>query len=368
MKLAVVAIVVAGLPLSAPALADSLMCGPVEPGQIQLDGLEDDWVDVQGIEAGAQAADLSLTFKCNTEGGRLFLLIDVRDNYFVRTRHGHPGEDHVELTLGARHMTLYPGNARHIPTKVSLPGVRATSALQEKGWAIELQVPLASIGQRGATPIPFVLTVDDCDSKATFKTEKQLTAQGNIVFAEGDATLDAFLNDRSLKRADIWLDKPLATGKKSGARLVLAGRYLAIIGEGYVFLELPVHVRADIKEVKLVDLAGDGRESVLLRYLERGGGGARELLAAYRPGEEQIQRIFAAEVAKSVAAGRIEDKVAYVKRGRATDIVIQPGPSSVARTAWQESRADDAIPIMLPWDNDKRARYQFSGDEYKRAP
>jgi hypothetical protein len=361
-------VVVAALLLPATALAEVLMCGPAEPGTIQLDGLTDDWLDVQGVEAGAQSPDLSFTVKCNTEGNRLYFLIDVRDSYMVRTRQGHPGEDHVELTLGPKHLILYPGNARDIPTKVNLPSVKATSALQEKGWAIELMVPLPALGQRGATPIPFKLTVDDCDSKASLKTEKTLSAAGTVTFAEGDATLDAFLNDRSLKRGDIWVDKPLNTGKRTGARLVVAGKLMAVLDDGYVYLELPVQSRADIKDVKVVDLAGDGREAVLVRYLERGNGGMRELLVAYRPGQGEIQRIFSAEVAKSVGSGgRVEDKVALVKRGRATDIVIEPGPSSVARAAWRETPAEDAIPIMLPWEGDKRARYQFTGDEYKRS-
>ena len=88
MKLAVV--VVAALLVPATAFADSLTCGPAEPGTIQLDGLTDDWLDVQGVEAGAQSPDLSFTVKCNTEGGKLYFLVDVRDSYFVRTKAGHP--------------------------------------------------------------------------------------------------------------------------------------------------------------------------------------------------------------------------------------------------------------------------------------
>jgi hypothetical protein len=368
MKLAVaVGAALAAASLSAPAVAEDLVCGPVEKGTIQLDGLTDDWIDVPGVEAGGQSPDLSFTLKCNTEGGKLYLLVDVRDSYFVRTKQGHPGEDHFELTLAGKRITIFPGNAREIPTKVSLPSVKAFSAMQEKGWAVELMVPLAAVGQRGATPIPYKLTVADSDSKATLKTDKTLDAAGALVFQEGDATLGAFLSDRGLKRSDIWLDKPLATGKKSGMRLVLAGKLMAAIGDGYVYSELPVQSRADIKEVKLVDLAGDGRQAVLVRYVERSNAGSREILAAFRPTESGFERKFAAEVAKAVPAGRIDDKVTLVKRGKATDVLIEPGKATISQAAWNEYPAEDVVPIMLPWGSDKKARFQFSGDEYKRA-
>jgi hypothetical protein len=357
---------------AAPAAAPSanggdLMCGPAEHGTITLDGLTDDWTDVQGVDVGKGSPDLSFTVKCNTEGGKIFLLVDVRDSYFVRTKQGHPGEDHLEFTLGGHRFTVYPGNARDIPTKVSLPSVKAQSALQEKGWAVELMLSPAAVGARSGSPIAYKIVAADSDSKASLKTEKTLEASGAIVFAEADATLNAFLGDRGLKRSDVWLDKPLATGKKSAERLVFAGKFMASIGDGFVYAELPVASRGDVKEVKIVDLAGDGRQAVVLRWVERGNGGSRELLGAFRPSDSGFERKFAAEVAKTIPGGRVEDKVAFVKRGAATDIVITPGPSSVSQDKWNEFPADDVVPIMLPWGSDKRARFVFNGDEYKRA-
>jgi hypothetical protein len=218
-------------------------------------------------------------------------------------------------------------------------------------------------------PMAYKAEVADCDSKATLKTERTLDTSGSIKFAEGDSALDGFLQDRHLEKRDIWLDKGISTGGKSGARVVCAGRYLAFITDGYVFIELPVKSRADIKDARVVDLAGDGHGAVVVRYVERGGGGARDVLAAYRMvGDGEIRRVFAAEVGKQAPQGRVEDKVAFVKRGRATDIVIDAGPASgVSQATWNESPADDMIPVLLPWGEDRHARYQFTGDEYKRA-
>jgi hypothetical protein len=374
MKLALVLVVLS----AAPALAADLPCGPAEKGTVILDGLTDDWGEVPGIDAGGKDPNLSFTLKCNVEERTLMLLVDVRDSYFVRTRAAKPGEDHFELTLGGHRLTVFPGDARSLPTLARwgakpAKNIKAVSALQQNGWAVELALPMSAIpGYKAGMPLSYKVSVLDCDSKAALKTERTLDSAGAILFAEGDAALEGFLKDRGLSRRDIWFDKGVSLGGKAGGRVVVAGKYLAFITDGYVFIELPIKQRADVKDARVVDLAGDGRQAVVLRYTERGSGGSRELLAAWRVvGDSEIRRVFAAEVGKATGAGHIDDKVAFVKRGRATDIVIDAGAASgVSAATWNESPADDVIPVMLPWATDKdarHARYQFNGDEYKRT-
>jgi hypothetical protein len=359
----------------ATARAADLPCGPAENGTINLDGLTDDWGEVDGIDAGGKDPNLSFTLKCNVEERTIMLLVDVRDSYFVRTKAAKPGEDHIELTLAGHRMTIFPGDARAIPTLVRwgtkpAKNVKAVSALQQAGWAVELAIPMSAIpGYKAGMPLGYKASVADCDSKAALKTERTVDSAGSIVFAEGDAALEGFLKDRNLKRGDIWFDKGISLGGKSGGRVVLAGKNLAFITDGYVFIELPVKQRADVKDARVVDLAGDGRQAIVMRYVEHGGGGSRDVLAAWRVvGDSEIRRVFAAEVAKATPTGRIDDKVAFVKRGRATDVVIDAGAATgVSAATWRESPAEDMVPLMLPWADDRHARYQFVGDEYKRA-
>jgi hypothetical protein len=350
-------------------------CGPAEPGTLTRDGLTDDRGEVPGIDAGGHDPNLSFTLKCNTEGQTLMLLVDVRDSYFVRTKAAKPGEDHIALALAGHTLTIFPGDARSIPTLVRwgtrpAKGIKAVSALQQAGWAVELAIPMGAIpGYKVGAPLAYKAAVADCDSKAALKTERTVDSTGSIVYAEGDAALDGFLKDRNLKKSDIWFDKAISLGGKSGGRAVAAGRFLAFITDGYVFIELPVKSRADVKDARVVDLAGDGRSAIVMRYVERGGGGSRDVLAAWRVvGDSEIRRVFAAEVGKQSPAGRVDDKVAFVKRGRATDIVVEAGSApGLSAATWRETPADDVIPVMLPWADDRHARYQFSGDEYKRA-
>jgi hypothetical protein len=362
----------------APARAADLPCPPADPGTTTLDGLTDEWSDIPGVEVGGEDLNRSFTAKCTVEDHMLFLLVDVRDNYFVRTKQMKPGEDHLELMLGT-HMPLkiFAGDAAKLPTKIVAgkggkgpKGWKAIAALQERGWAVELAIPLGQIpGYRsGAPQIPLSLAFADCDSKAQLKTEETISLRGQIAFAEGASALDGLLGTLKLKRSDIFFDRPVTLGRRSGARLIMAGRYLAALTDSYTYLELPFRDRRDLKDTKLVDLAGDGREALVLRYVERGSGGSREVLAVYRVvGESEIRRSFAAEVSKAVGAQRLDTKVTYQKRKRATDIVLDAAPAvGFTQASYHEAEASDIIPILLPWADDHHAIYQFAGDEYSR--
>jgi hypothetical protein len=210
------AIGLCALLVAAPASAADLPCGPAEKGTVQLDGLVDDWNDVEGLDANAKDSDASFTIKCNVEDGKtMLLLVDVRDNYMVRTRPGHPGEDHLSLSFNGHPLLVYPGNARDIPTVArwgSKPAkLKAVSALQERGWAVELAIPMATIpGFRVGMPIALDAQFADSDSKVHLKTERTVGVTGNIVFNDaggGGGQLDAFLTDRKLGKGDIWFDQ-----------------------------------------------------------------------------------------------------------------------------------------------------------------
>jgi hypothetical protein len=361
------------LGVATAAVATELPCGPVDPGVINLDGLTDDWADVQGVRAGDAA--LSFTVKCNLGPRSIYLLVDVRDDYFARTRQTRPGEDHVELGFGGKKLLVYPGDAAQIHDHVSwgkkpARAVRSFGALQPRGWAVELELPLGELGVRPGTPrIPFSARVADCDSKVRLKTDRYAEISGALAFAEAESALDAFLRQQRLSRNAIFFDKMMSTGSGQSARVLLAGRYLVIVSDGYVYQELPFHDRNDLREARLVDLAGDGRDALVLRYRERADSGSRELIAAYRPeGADKVVRIFAHEVAKFAGASKLENKVSFVRRGHATDLVVEAGPASgFTQASWREAPSRDAIPILLPWADDRKARYQFSGDEYRQV-
>ena len=242
-------------------------------------------------------------------------------------------------------------------------GGKIVSTSSDHGFIIELALPRSILG-RNPERVSILARFDDCDSAAALKTERSVTVEGDLAFTAGPSTLDSFLEDRSLPRSTVRWQKPARTGKGS-VTLVLAGKYIGVVSDGYSYLELPVADGKDVRDPQLVDLAGDGRQALLLRYTERGGGGAREVLAAYRVSGTEVRRVFAVEVGKQTSAGKLASKVTLKKHGRGTDLVVEAQPAQGLNAGnYNEAAATDVLPILLPWTADKRATYGFIGEDF----
>jgi hypothetical protein len=150
--------------------------------------------------------------------------------------------------------------------------------------------------------------------------------------------------------------------------VVLAGKYLATIAnDGFGYVELPAADGKDVQKPQLVDLAGDGRSAVLVRYTERGEGGAREVLAAFRATPSGLSRFFAVELGKQVGNGRLATKLTLKPRGKATDVIVDVQPATdMTAERYQEAPASDMEAILLPWSGPKRVTYTFGGDGYQK--
>ncbi len=89
------------------------------------------------------------------------------------------------------------------------------------------------------------------------------------------------------------------------------------------------------------------------------------MLAVWKIVGPTFKRTFACEVAKQIGSSRLENHYAFLARGRGHDIVVEVQPSSALRQdAMTEQPADDMLPILLPWGEQRRARFRFRGDEY----
>jgi hypothetical protein len=351
--------------LPAYAAAADLPCAPAEAGTISLDGLLDDWRDVAALQSADGNAGVSV--RCNTEGKTLYLSIEASDERVVRTAQARPGEDHVEVRIGAQRYTVFPA-AGASKVKVVPAGPRAASTSNEHGFGIELAFPFSrfpGLG-RGLERLPIRVRFDDCDAAASLKTERSVSVEGELAFTEGPSTIDAFLAERGLSRGLVRWKKQVRVGKKP-AQLLLAGKLLAIVGDGYAYVELPVSDGTDVRSPQLVDLAGDGRQAVLLEYVERGEGGERTVLAAFRPNGDKIERVFAAEIGKRTPAGKLHSKVDVKKRGRKTELVLTALPAEgLTADTYKEAPASDVLPILLPWPKPGKATFTFTSDGFQQ--
>jgi hypothetical protein len=375
--------------VAGPARAADLACGPVEAGVIHVDGILEDWEGVEGLDVGGRDPDLSFTARCNYDAQWLYLAVDVRDDYLARTRDGRTGEDHVEIGFadGAKvdRLVIYPGDPslgirRVVRWSSGRPvkGVEIGDARLAHGWAVEARLKLAALPgwTPGAPILKMAIAVTDCDSRVN-PVAKQTRATapldgpatlGVIEFPEARQSLDAFLRDRRLKPGDVWFDRVGHVAPKGSARVVVAGGYLAFVSDEYAYVALPIHDRRDLLDARLADLAGDGREAAVVRYLERAPNGTREVLGAFRMTGDGLRRTFGVEVGKSQGGNRLATRVSFIKKGRATEILVE----ALAATGWtektfREGRADDVVAIPTPWSTPPRARFRFKGDDYFRV-
>jgi hypothetical protein len=386
--------------LAAPALAATdIPCHPAEDAAVTIDGLLPDWRDVKGVTLDEPAQvimgrenwrnerDLSVTVKCLRSDTNLYLAFDVTDNYLVRMREARPGEDHVQILFGDEEtihkLNIYPSDMKGVPRKITghpklAKGVEVAEALQARGYSVEVRIPLQSIPGFSQRAMAWrgAIAVADCDSKVTAKTEKIISTAdglakasqlGRFVFGESVDALDHFLKQMGLGKKDVKFDRSVEMGGDPGLeRVVLAGPYIAVMGEEYHYVKLNVKAVTDISDFQVLNLTGDGKHSIVVKTIERAGGGARQILHVFKLVGAGIQRPLAMEIAKEQGANKLVSRVSFVRVKKKTDILVETGRAEGwNKDNYREAPADDVVPILLPWGEKTKARFRFTGDEYE---
>ena len=370
------------------AEASQIVCGLAAKDLIVVDGLLDDWRGVPPERFAASSSnDAGLQIRCNYDAEAVYLAIDVSDNQLIRRKAGDKSaEDMLVLAFGAARLELLPGDGEsRIPMKARWAGGKPTKglqiadSLQPKGWSFEVAIPksrLPGFG-KGSTQVPFELEFHDADLFSERVAQDVITTGqgGALVLEEGAQLYKQVLEELHIKPKDIWKDQ-LANmdGEPGMERVIVAGRTVAILGDAYSYMQLPVP-RKDILALRLVDLAGEGKTAILVHYVERGNGGSREVLAVWNVmSDGSFNRPFAAEIAKESPTGRMScrwtleqkqvKKGKKVIKGKGQDIVVRIGDvRGFDKDSWNELPADDMAPILLPWGEVKELRWHFRGDE-----
>lgn len=356
-----------------------LLCTLAGPGLIQIDGLIDDWgnmPELTKVDIG-DAHDAGLAVRCAYDAEKLYLMVNVTDDRLIRTRQKTKDEDHLVFLFGPQALEVYPASADQ-GAKLAFgwvgkpgPKVAVADSLQKHGWSVELAIPRRGLGgqNRNAPGALVAIEFYDVDSFSPRRIETVL-ATGEIMlsFEEAAASLRGFLDGVHLRRGDITLDTLAELdGEPGRERLVAAGKFLAVIGDSYTYVELPVAGARDVLSVELADVTGTGRSCVMLRTVERGNGGSREVLSIWSFKGGQWSRLFAHEIAKQQGRARLVDTWQLVSRGRGKrglDLVIKPGEvTGFTAETWNETPASDMAPILLPWGDKKQEVWHFDNDE-----
>jgi hypothetical protein len=377
-----------GLGIAAHAHASEIVCGLAEKDLIVVDGLLDDWKGVEPARFGASSwSDAGLIVRCNYDADAVYLAIDVSDNQLVRRKAGdRAAEDMLVLAFGSARLELLPADGENrVPMKARWAdgkptrGLQIADSLQPKGWSFEVAIPKARLPgfAKGVTQVPFELELHDADlfSERTAQDVVTSGAGGALVLEEGAQLYKQMLEELHIKPKDIWKDQMAnMDGAPGMERVIVAGRIVAVLGESYSYMQLPVP-KKDILALRLVDLAGEGKTAIVVHYVERGNGGSREVLAVWNVmSDGSFNRPFAAEVAKESPGGRMSCKWSIepkqtkkgrkVIKGKGQDIVVRVGDvRGFEQNSWNELPAEDMAPILLPWGEVKERRWHFRGDE-----
>ncbi|MCB9558851.1 MAG: hypothetical protein H6709_00730 [Kofleriaceae bacterium] len=400
---------VAALATARPAHAGgaaAVTCALAEPDAVEVDGMLDDWQGVAGTRGGGQDKDASFEVRCMQVGDRLALMFDVRDDRLVRLYKAKgkllDGEDRLEVSLSAGGaplwLRLFPGAERYEPRVQSgTPGrwkpaprwVTAESTEQKRGWSFEVVVPLAKLAgwSKATSSIDATIAFHDADEATEKRTQETVEQAVTLGFGDTTKLVDRFLQAVKLRARDITLDEvadvdPTLPGTE---RVIAGGKIVGLIAERYGYVELPVDKPGDVRQVRLVDLRGDGGRVVLAVVRQYGGGGSRDVLILLGAHDGQLDTLFTVELRKEADGNRLESTWELAAAGsrrtgknrpktkrklRGSDLVITAGDAvGWDEDTFEEVAADDAEPIHLPWDAARVGGvYWLDGDTVRSQP
>lgn len=352
----------------------TIRCMDLATAELAIDGLLDDWPRPVVARAG-QRGDGALVLRCAWDGEALALSLDVEDDRVVRLPRGGGQEDHVTISVaaGGRPVAIdvYPGNAIAKSRRTSPKKVATADSLQPKGFSVESRIPAAQVpGLSSSTPsLDLRIAFHDADRAAgRDMTTYDFTA--TVELGDRKDLLDELLRTTRLRRRDITLDTlaELDPDRRGAERLVAGGTVIAVLTDQFAYVTLPAARVADVRKVELLPL-GRGTQRVIAAVVRQGGnGGSRDLLMLWTVWSGQLSPLAQIEIRKELGGNVLEASWRAVRGKRGSELWVEPKPAiGWTEQSWNEVPADDADPIVLPWDASKGGvAYALRGAEVER--
>lgn len=350
-----------------------IRCDDLATADLAVDGMLDDWARPVLARVGT-SSDGQVELRCSWDGTALALAVDIKDDRVVRVR-GAGHQDHLTLQLAAGGKPIvidaYPGNAI-AKARITRPArVRAADSLQPKGFSLEVVIPTAALpGLTASTPsLELQLTFHDSD-QATGGDDADVALDATIELGDRKDLLEDFLAAVRLKRAQLTFDRManLDPDRKGNERIVAGGTVIGVLTDKFAYVSLPAARREDVLRVELVPLGPRGLQVVSAVVRQAGNGGSRELLMLWTVWSGQLQPLGQVELRKQQGANVLEATVRRVAGKAGAELWVESKPA-VGWTAetWNEQPAEDADPILLPWDVARGGiAYSLKGAELQR--
>ena len=374
------------LGLGSLAHADSHTCELVAEDVIAADGITEEWKGMGRTRVGGSERDASFAVRCAYDQKRLYLAVEVRDDYLYRGKKpSSKKDDHlsVALRVGGRksdRLVVYPGNDKVGPTRRfngrKLPKwLEAEDAQAHRGWALEVAMPLARLRGFSKSAASIDAFIEYRDSDYSAKIESKLAFDGQLDLQGADELFQSFLASAKLSAADIRLDRTVDVDDSPGPeRVVAGGSIVGIISDQYFFMQLPVASPKDVSKVQVADLRGDGTHSIITELRQHGNGGSRDLVIVWQVAANRLQQVLSIETRKQKGGNVLSNRWSLAPRGKyrkgrrskkGRDLVIEVVDSDAQ--GWDEDnyfeqQAEDVLPILTPWSDQTSAVYYFEGN------
>lgn len=368
------------------AHADSLTCNRVSGDAIESDGIIDEWAGNARQTVGGKDRDASFTLRCAYDERNLYLAIEVRDDFLYRGKKpSTKKDDHVAIDLKVSgkksdRLLVFPASDK-VGHKQTFNGrklpkwLQVENAQKRRGWGLEVSMPMTRLRGYSKSAGAITARVQMRDSDYAARVEAKETFDGTLALEGADAVYKSFLATSKLSARDIKLDTMANVDDEPGKERVIAGQnIIGIVSDQFFYMTLPVAKAKDVAEVKVVDLRGDGTESILTVVRQFGNGGSRDLLIVWQVAANQLQQVLAWEIRKEKDGKVLSNRWSLAPRGkfrsgrkakRGKDLIIEVAESDAQ--GWDEDNyfersAPDAQAILTPWSDQTSAVYYFEGN------
>jgi len=378
-----------GLPSLGPTAGQST----TGSGSLQLELVDkDDPINVDGVPkeftlvpalTNAKGTPAGISFKCG-------LAYDARDVYFagdvtgVKLRHLRrftPDEDYSTLDVAAPggspvEVAVFPGKPGEMAGVVrvhgrNVPGARVVEAEKDDGYTFEAVIPWSAlapstvrIGIRGVAAFHdgtrAVIATGDGDASSP----RDMPA---LPTAPEQALVEMFLAPKgllqTLPKFELLAD---ITGDSMKERVAVYDHYLTVVGptyrEGKEFFYRDLG--AQVTGLEARDVTGRGKRDLVLHREFGSGASTREWLDVWTFFGDEPTTTFSHEISVASGGKRVADAV-HLGRGE-IDVTYEPATGWDA-ASYDEPRASDTEPVILPWGQVKSQTFRFDGKTFLKA-
>lgn len=363
---------------------------------MRVDGALREWRGARFAELG-RGDDASLRYALASTDEGLYLAAEVRDERLVTGQRG----DALVLVLAvpeeggdwiASELSLFPGESGRSKARAQLkvrgkaraePRIEVVEGPRSEGagYVVEAFVPWAAVAgaeiwEQGRGALRFV----DVDAGPGRPENTLASADGQrpselprLLLGTGQSDLlGSFLTAKQLSGVEPRFDfRANVTGDARAERVAVVGDFVVVYGPGYKrgetygYFALPYGPGGGLKSASMRDLTGDGRAELMVTVRQQNRLGARELWLVLGIEETGIAPLFSVELKKELKGGTVDSSLSLREKGRVPQIEVRAGRAQgLDANTYSEAPAQDAEPILLPWQEVEARRYAFDGERF----